>query len=138
MIDLPTTNMNFSELVPSLSDLFVDVWRTDKLERFNEFCVVFHGWENVSAEWKAHAIDTFFAGNGNRVVGLSAPKAWRMPQVLKALGAFASTGEARRNGWDREVPEGLTPHIVRIAKVRGVVWTFSPTQTVLTDPFLGD
>jgi hypothetical protein len=129
MIDLPTTNMNFSELVPSLSDLFVDVWRTDKLERFNEFCVVFHGWENVSPEWKAHAIDTFFAGNGNRVVSLAAPKEWRMPQVLKALGAFAS---------DKEVPEGLTPHIVRIAKVRGVVWTFSPTQTVLDKPFLRD
>jgi hypothetical protein len=128
MIDLPTTRYELFEACSEPFGSFVDVWRTDRLERFNEFCVVFHGWETVSPEWKAHAIECFFAGNGNRVVALAAPKAWRLPQVLKSLGAFASTGDARRNGWDRDVPEGLTPHIVRIAKVRGVVWTFSPTQ----------
>lgn len=53
-----------------------------------------------------------------------APSTWRMPQLLKALGAFDSTGDARKNGWDKEIQTGFDEHAVRIAKIKGCISTF--------------
>lgn len=51
----------------------------------------------------------------------SAPIGWRMPHVLRALGAFSSASAASKNGWDKDVPEGYSEHPVRIANVKGVI-----------------
>lgn len=36
----------------------------------------------------------------------------RYPQLLKNHGFFQSTGEARRNGWDKNIPEGWSEHTI--------------------------
>ncbi len=36
------------------------------------------------------------------------PVETKFPQLLKALGIFPSTSEARRNGWDKDIPCGWT------------------------------
>jgi len=51
----------------------------------------------------------------------SAPIGWRMPHVLRALGAFKSATAASKNGWDLDIPEGYSEHQVRIANVKGII-----------------
>ncbi len=52
----------------------------------------------------------------------TAPPDWRMPQLLKSLSVFKSTTEARKNGWDKDIPSGCSSILVRIRKVLGEVW----------------
>lgn len=59
------------------------------------------------------------------------PEDWRMPQLLKAMGVFKSTNDARKNGWDKNIDEGLDFHIVRINKVRGIIWTYKAPHAKL-------
>lgn len=33
---------------------------------------------------------------------------WRFPDLLVSLGIFPSKGQARKNGWDKDIPEGWT------------------------------
>lgn len=50
-----------------------------------------------------------------------APHTWRMPQVLKALGAFKSSTAAAKNGWDFDIPEGVSEFQIRINNIKGVI-----------------
>lgn len=50
-----------------------------------------------------------------------APHSWRMPQVLKALGAFKSSTGAAKNGWDFDIPEGVSEFQIRINNIKGVI-----------------
>lgn len=53
-----------------------------------------------------------------------APAAWRMPHLLKALGAFESVSQAMKNGWNKDIPAGFSQHTVRIAKTKGCITIF--------------
>ena len=53
-----------------------------------------------------------------------APVSWRMPQILKALGAFESSSQAAKNGWNTDVPCGFEQHTVRISNTKGSLVTF--------------
>lgn len=50
-----------------------------------------------------------------------APHTWRMPQVLKALGAFKSSTAAAKNGWDLDIEEGFSQFQIRINNIKGVI-----------------
>lgn len=50
-----------------------------------------------------------------------APWGWRMPHLVKALGAFPSTSAAMKNGWNLDIPDGVSEHALRINKVRGII-----------------
>lgn len=52
---------------------------------------------------------------------LVCPPSWRMPQIMRAMGAFDSAGAAAKNGWNTDIPIGFSQHRIRINKVRGVV-----------------
>ena len=52
------------------------------------------------------------------------PPEWRMPQLLRALGAFESATGAAKNGWDREIGKGLVDNQIRINKIKGIITTF--------------
>lgn len=47
------------------------------------------------------------------------PENWRMPQILKALGAFNSSSDASRNGWNFDVPLFFSEHQARVNKLKG-------------------
>lgn len=57
-----------------------------------------------------------------------APNTWLMAHIVTKLGAFSSVGQARKNGWNFLPEWGLTSHIVRINKIRGIlhVWKEAP------------
>lgn len=37
---------------------------------------------------------------------------FQYPQLLGKFGFFKSNGDARRNGWDKEIPEGYSEHTI--------------------------
>lgn len=55
------------------------------------------------------------------------PKPWRMPQVMKALGVFKSTGEASRNGWNKDIEFGISVHSCKMNHAKRWFTTFRPS-----------
>lgn len=54
------------------------------------------------------------------------PEDFRWPQLLKHLGIFSSTGQARKNGWDKDIPEGWSEVIFK--KKRKVIFVLKEVQ----------
>lgn len=101
------------------------------LEERLDFCTVIQGWDKITDDrWKALCIDTMALEDRQAPV-FTVPDHWTMAHVMKALGAFKSVGDAKRNGWDKPIEEGHTDHQCRIDRLRGVVLTFRPTKFTL-------
>lgn len=118
-IQLENTVLDFSALVSSLpiETYFVKGKPTGMVD-FGT--LVIHEDESLSEEnWnfinEVHSIDEHMSPV------FLAPWSWRMPHVVKALGAFSSTSAAMKNGWNLDVPMGISEHPVRINKIRGVI-----------------
>jgi hypothetical protein len=111
-INLQETNFVLGEMVNSLPSTLA--FKGDKLQRFQDFGTVFIG--HVSPEDKEMSLPQ----EGAPV--FQAPFQWKMPQLLKALGAFASTGQARKNGWDGEIPSGAFSVVIKVNKIKGEIW----------------
>ena len=104
------------------------------LIKLADFGVVVIGWDSlpvVDARWKDDIAGWLF----DESPVMSAPESWRMPQILRALGAFKSAGEAARNGWNLDVPDGLSQHTLRLCKVKGVISVFKIPGTLRGRPF---
>lgn len=56
------------------------------------------------------------------------PVSWRLPHVLKALGAFKSSSEAAKNGWNKDIEEGFSQHLVRLGHAKRLVSVFRPVS----------
>jgi hypothetical protein len=60
------------------------------------------------------------------------PWEWKWAKLLGALKVFPSVGEAKRNGWDRDIPWGLEDAVVRVRKQRGILTVFKPREETFT------
>ena len=131
-IDLEKTVFDFPRIVGEHLETCT-VWdASGRLIRVSDFATVIVGWGQISdVRWQESIISTLELETRQAPI-FTAPEGWRMAHVLKALGAFASVGEAKRNGWDKEIPEGVTDHVCRIRKVKGAILTFRPTPAVLS------
>jgi hypothetical protein len=49
---------------------------------------------------------------------------WNMAHLIHASGVFDSIGNARKNGWNKPIPKGLTNFIVGKKKIS--LWIFIP------------
>lgn len=97
-----------------------------------DFCTVLVGFDEIEdARWHTLMCETADLET-RRAPIFTAPKSWTMAHILKALGAFKSVSDAKRNGWDKPIPEGFTDHRCRIDRLKGVVMTVRPTKAVLT------
>lgn len=131
-VDLEKTVFDFSTTVKKNEETCT-VWdASGKLIRVADFATVLVGWGQVTDERWRESILSMLALEVRQAPIFTAPEGWRMAHILKALGSFASVGDAKRNGWDKEVPEGVTDHICRIRKVKGAVLTFRPPAAILT------
>ncbi|MFA6049993.1 MAG: hypothetical protein WC761_02245 [Candidatus Paceibacterota bacterium] len=54
------------------------------------------------------------------------PNTWKLSHLVKAFGLFKSVGDAGRNGWNRDFPIGFQPNVLRVGRVKGVLWTCKP------------
>lgn len=128
-IELDRTGFEFSRAVSSHEDR-VTLWHKGALISLPDFATVLCGWETMEPRWQESVQHTLKLDSTRGPI-FSVPTSWKMSHVVKALGAFTSVGEATRNGWGVELPEGVSEHIVRISKVRGVIVTFRPTKSIL-------
>lgn len=119
-IQLDSTVFDFAQVSGALEDSlerYINVKNKGKMTKMFDFGSILIGPESShpDVQWfleeSPSTLNTFF----------SAPVEWRMPQLVKALGAFKSAGEAKRNGWDKDIPEGWSQHVIRIGHIRGVI-----------------
>ena len=60
----------------------------------------------------AEDVETLFQPETNEPI-IIVPDQFKWPQLLKLLGVFKSAGQARKNGWDREIPEGWSEAVFK-------------------------
>lgn len=101
MLDMPTVNF----------------WHKGKTVLFKDFGTIVIIAEDVTVTPELEELILGCSGEARFV----APEGWRMPNVMKALGAFQSTTAARKNGWNLDIPEGHSQHVFKLHKIRGVV-----------------
>lgn len=131
-IDLATTVFDFTALVAENEDraLFFDK-KNLKLQSLADFCTVLVGWDKLTDErWKTLVVQSLELESRQAPIFL-APESGNMAHIMRALGAFPSVGEARRNGWNIDIEEGIMLHACRIRKIRGVVTVFKPPPEIL-------
>ena len=92
-----------------------------ELTQVNEFNVVI---ENEHLQ--PRDVSLFFREND--VINIL-PKETTMADIGVLMGLFPSKSQARKNGWDGEVPNGWTEKI-GIGKLRRSLWIWKPIQTI--------
>jgi hypothetical protein len=137
MLDLGSTVAPFSETMQSLVhdiEQKCKVFVNGKAQSLTDFGTVFVGDDCLTALSKPfwHGV----CDVQDTDILWRAPIGWRMPQLLRALGAFASASEAGRNGWNSDIPLGFSQHVFRISKIRGVLTVVKGASPVncVTDP----
>jgi hypothetical protein len=132
-IDLETTVFDFTALVNENDETTRFLDKTGKVQNLSDFCTVLVGWDKITdPRWKTMIVEILELESRKAPI-FFVPESWRMAHIMRALGAFTSVGEARRNGWDLSIEEGLNDHVCRIRKVRGVVSVFRVTESMLKD-----
>lgn len=59
----------------------------------------------------------------------------RFPDILVSLGIFPSKGQARKNGWDKEIPEGWTD--ITIGKLKHRICILKLTKEWIDEDLSG-
>jgi hypothetical protein len=116
MIDLSNTVFELKKVVHELpmTKVFLKNGKGSVIQ-MKDFGTIIIGAEKIPEEDMKFIRETCFSD----APIFSAPETWRMPQILKALGAFSSASEASRNGWNFDVPIFFSEHQVRINKLKG-------------------
>ncbi len=116
LIDLNSTVFRLAEVINSDWTFRATTWSKKGAPiRMNDFgtILVQNSFQEEDLEWAVSVAPTFVC-----------PGSWRMSHIMKALGAFHSSTAASKNGWNKDIPFGLTDHIVRIKNIRGIITTF--------------
>jgi len=130
-INLAETVFDFPKVVGENDEVCLIRDASGRMVQVADFATVIVGWDQIVDErWRESVVATLDLET-RRAPIFTAPEGWLMAHVLKALGGFASVGEARRNGWDKPIETGMTDHVCRIRKIRGCVTTFKPTPAIL-------
>ena len=124
IINLENNVFQLGEMVHDLPSVFLNTgngWLKVK-----DFGTVLVG--NVTEEDKEQLFDPQWGLVSATAPVFTVPVHWRMPQVLKALGAFESASQAAKNGWNKDIVGKdigwYDEHIFRINKQRGILSTF--------------
>lgn len=121
-INLAETKFLLAEVMSSSWPHKVDTHVKGKWSRVTDFGTIFIDCEPTS--------DLAQLITGSDAAPLfTAPDSWRMPHIMKALGAFPSASEAGKNGWNKDIPFGLSEHHFRLAKCFGSIHIFRAVPT---------
>src|SRR5687768_12229909 len=95
-IELETSTFDFRAMVHHCQSQSFLIWEENDLEKqikLSDFGTIFIGQNSlIDGAW--------IAQQAPEALIWIAPSAWRMAQIVKALGAFESIGQAKKNGWD--------------------------------------
>lgn len=111
-INLEAAPINLAEFASNLPQTCA--FKKDKLIKVQDFGTVFIG--NISESDELISIPQ----SGTFI--FTAPIEWKMFHLLKALNIFKSTTEARKNGWDMDIPIGCSSHLIKSNKILGEIW----------------
>lgn len=131
VIDLETTKFDFASVLSVSWEPIIDTMHKEKWIRTKDFGVILIG-RDPTNEFNRHVCDISADGGGAPV--FVAPVTWRMPHILRALGVFKSAGDAARNGWNMDVPEGLSQHCLKINRIFGCLHIFKAMPGVDPNP----
>jgi len=73
----------------------------------------------------AEDVESLFQPEEDEVI-LWVPEEFRWAHLLKHLGIFKSAGQARKNGWDKDIPEGWSEAVFK--KQRKAIFVFKATR----------
>ena len=130
-IDLSATALDLSAVANRIEDR-IQILTKDRtgLLWMPHACTVIAGWESLTDDrWKDSILRTLALKEPQSPV-FTVPSTWRMPHVMRALGAFKSAGEASRNGWNKDIEEGMTLHTFKLAHSKWVFTTFKVPSRV--------
>jgi len=130
-IDLSATVFDLSAVASKITDR-IQVLTKDKtgLLWMSHACTVITGWESLTDErWRDSILQTLDLLEPQSPV-FTVPTTWRMPHVMKALGAFKSNGDAAKNGWNKDIEEGMTVHTFKLAHSKWAFTTFKVPSRV--------
>jgi hypothetical protein len=118
-INLESTVFDMKTMVHQCEFRDFLIWENgkEKLIKLPDFGTVFVGSSHDECEWLAH--------EAPEAAKFICPDCWQMPQLVKALGAFDSTNQAKKNGWNFPIPVGIGFHLIRINKIRGMIVTMN-------------
>lgn len=125
-INLDSTVFEFKSMVHDLSqETFFVKGNPRRMVDFGTLVIVDDELQPLDQEFVSF-IERMMAVDSGPI--FTAPFKWKMPHILRALGAFKSASAAMKNGWDMDVPEGWNEHFMRISKVKGVLTTFKVSK----------
>lgn len=130
-IDLSAQVFDLSAVASGIEDR-IQVLTKDKtgLIWMPHACTVIAGWESLTdARMKASIVQTLDIEEPRAPV-FTVPSTWRMPHVMKALGCFKSNGEAAKNGWNKDIVEGMTLHTFKLAHSKWAFTTFKVPRDI--------
>lgn len=81
----------FGQAPPNIGFTERSLWETSSEQDFTE-------WTPAEAGFTTDICDHFLQGSDE----------WQWPQLLKAIGAFPSAGQARKNGWNKPIDDGFS------------------------------
>ena len=61
---------------------------------------------------------------------------WKMAHIAVEMGLFPSAGQARKDGWDGDIPFGYTER-KKIGKMNKSMYIHNPPDEFITDPEYG-
>lgn len=131
-IDLEKTVLDFPTILGANEETST-VWDSSgRRILVADFATILVGFDRITDERWRESVAATLELETRKAPIFTAPETWTLAHVMKALGAFGSVGEAKRNGWVAGIEEGMSEHVCRIRKIRGAVTTFRPTATVLS------
>lgn len=117
-IDLAKTLFDMSAVVSTAWEPKIDTMIKGKWSRVNDFGTIFIGCD------PNEELGQLILGPGDLGPVFVAPPDWRMPHVLKAFGVFSSTSQAAKNGWNKDIPFGLSEWHLKISRCFGCLHIF--------------
>lgn len=61
---------------------------------------------------------------------------WTMANIAVEMGLFPSVGQAKKNGWDEQIPEGFTER-KKLGKMKKSLHIHNPSDNFINDPDWG-
>lgn len=127
-INLENSGFRLGEVIGTSWEPNIDLFHKEKWVRLKDFGTILIGRDPFNAfNRRACNLDS-------TAPIFLAPESWRMPQVLKALGAFASAGDAARNGWNKDIDSGMSQHVFKLNRILGCITIFKVVPGLNPNP----
>jgi len=90
----------------------------NELVEVNDFGTIFIGLDKIT---NSEALETMLDSAVADGPVFTAPDNWNWSQIARAIGAFKSANQARKNGWDGSPEDGFNSRSVKINRLKGEI-----------------